>query len=108
SQRVRTKLTATIELPDGLLVCPTRDISDTGCFLATADVIATGTWLVISVMNLQSGEAITVHGVVVRQPGPADQVRGVGVSIPQPPDAWLALVQRHRDESGLISVAPAV
>jgi hypothetical protein len=80
-----------------MLVCPTRDISEQGCFLDTDEKLAEGEPLEIAVMDHTRGEAVEVRGQVRRR-----LESGVGVIIPEPPEAWSVLVERFHQMSGPI------
>ncbi len=99
-RRLRTRLTATVHLggEENLLVCPTRDISSHGCFLATSEPFELGAKLVIAVMDNVRGEAIEVIGTVARRVD--DPAGGIGVHLEEPPEGWLTLVERLESESG--------
>ena len=81
-----------------MLVCRTRDISMTGCFLDTGQLLDSGQVLRIAVMDAARGEVIELEGTVTRclPPGADGVGRGVGVRVPTPPDEWSLLVQRHK------------
>jgi hypothetical protein len=109
--RIRTRLTATVHLEgDRTIVCPTRDVSAAGCFLETADEIATGTRLTIAVMDLTRGEVIEVNGAVARREPPDDSGAGggIGILLGDVPDDWHALVEREQQMSGPVSTGPTV
>jgi len=103
-QRVRVRLTATVVVvgEEKLVACPTRDLSEQGCFLDTAEPLAVGASLGIAVMDNFRGEVVEVEGEVARQvePDPDGLGGGVGVLIPEPSAEWTALVERLRAESG--------
>lgn len=101
-QRTRTRLTATIQVGSAadILVCPTRDISERGCFLATREPLAIGTPLQIAVMDNVLGGAIDVEGSVARLVD--EGAGGIGVHIEEPSPSWLALVDRIQAESAPI------
>lgn len=80
-----------------MLVCPTRDISEQGCFLDTHEELASGERLEIAIMDHMRGEAVEVVGVVRRR-----LERGVGILIADPSDPWIALVDRYHQTSGPI------
>jgi len=111
--RVRVRLTATIRIEpdDRMVVCPTRDVSETGCFLETIEDIPPGTALSIAVMDLDRGEVIEVRGEVTRRVVPDDPSTsggGIGVLLHEPPIEWAALVDAQIMASGPISAKPAV
>ncbi len=111
--RVRVRLTASIRIQPGdrMIVCPTRDVSETGCFLETIEDIPRGTTLFIAVMDLDRGEVIEVDGEVTRRVVPDDPSTsggGIGVLLHEPPVEWAALVDRQLMASGPISAKPAV
>ena len=84
-----------------MFVCQTRDISREGCFLDTAECVATGTNIQISLLDQHTGNALELPGVVTRTPTPkADgSGRGMGIRFPTPPEGWLALVGRRQTQS---------
>lgn len=96
------QLEATSEASAGVagavLVCRTRDISKTGCFLDTGQILDPGQSLQIAIMDAARGEVVEVVGEVTRclPPGPDGVGRGIGVRIADPPDAWDALVELHK------------
>lgn len=102
--RVRTQFTATLRLAgrELLLVCPTRDVSSHGCFLDTAEEIASGTPVELACLDQTRGEAIEVTGRVARRvpPGPDGRGGGLGISLDAPSDAWQEMVDRFHDLSG--------
>jgi PilZ domain len=100
SRRYRARFAATVQIAgvDHTLVCTTRDISSDGCFLDTAEQIASGVSLVLSVMDNAQGEVVQVTGVIARCV-PADhsgQGRGIGVMLHDPPEAWADMVDRYQ------------
>jgi len=103
-QRVRVRLTATVVVvgAERLVVCPTRDLSEQGCFLDTSEPLDPGTHLGIAVLDNLRGEVVEVEGQVARTVPPAEGGAGggVGVQIPDPPPHWTALVDRLHAESG--------
>ncbi len=103
-QRVRVRLTATVAVTsdEKLIACPTRDLSEQGCFLDTAEPLELGASLGIAVMDHMRGEVVEVDGEVARRvgPGPDGLGGGVGVLIRSPSPEWTALVERLRAESG--------
>lgn len=94
--RIRARLTATVSRHDGdaVHVCHTRDISERGCFLDTAELIAPGTRLMVALMDEVRGMAMELDGEVARclPPGPDGKGRGLGVRFDQPPEEWNQLV----------------
>lgn len=98
--RIRTRLTATvtIEGSEAVLVCHTRDISQRGCFLDTAQILAPGTRVIIAVLDAARGVAMEVEGQVARCLPPDDQGvgRGVGVRFDHPPAEWDELVTTYQ------------
>ncbi len=111
--RVRVRLTASVRIEPGdrMVVCPTRDVSETGCFLETIEDIPRGTALAIAVMDLERGEVIEVRGEVTRRVVPDDPTTsggGIGILLHEPPIEWAALVDRQIMASGPISAKPAV
>ena len=100
--RIRARLTATvtIEGSESVLVCSTRDISQRGCFLDTAQLLEPGARLLLAVMDTERGIAMEVDGRVARcLPPDAEGVgRGVGVRFEQPPAEWDEMVAAHRQQ----------
>jgi hypothetical protein len=86
-----------------MLICRTRNISREGCLLDTSHAIATGVPIQITIMDDQTGDAISMSGWVARSidARPGVSSGGVGVRIPAPPETWLMLVERqaHRRPS---------
>lgn len=100
--RIRARLTATVTLEgsEAVLVCRTRDISQRGCFLDTAQLLEPGARLVVAVMDAARGIAMEVDGRVARcLPPDADGVgRGVGVRFEQPPAEWDEMVAAYQQQ----------
>lgn len=98
SPRVRARLTATVLTEGGApaFVCQTRDVSREGCYLDTVQWLDPGVRVEVSLMDLDRGVAIELRGVVMRAPSPQPDGsgRGVGVGFDDPPDDWVALVER--------------
>lgn len=103
-QRVRVRMTATVVVVDAekAVACPTRNLSEQGCFLDTSEPLRVGAQLRIAVMDNLRGEVVEVEGSVARcvEPGTDGLGGGVGVLIPEPSDEWITLVERLRTESG--------
>ena len=101
--RFRTRLTATVEIAglDSLIVCPTRDISEEGCFLDTAAPMPATAKLTISIMDHHTGNVIEVTGEVARteRTDDAGSRRGVAVYVPDPPMDWVTLVKRIQSDA---------
>jgi hypothetical protein len=100
--RIRAQLTVTLTLHDSddVLVCRTRDISQRGCFLDTAQIIDPGTRLQIALLDERRGAAIDLAGEVMRclPPGPDGLGRGIGVRFVTPPEDWDLLVSGYEQE----------
>ena len=103
SPRYPVRLAATVHVEDGrgsagdMLICRTQNISREGCLLDTSHSFEAGISIRITIMDSGSGEAVPMTGRVARTiDAPSDGSRvGIGVRIPDPPDAWLALVERQ-------------
>ena len=108
--RIRAKLSATVQIEgtSDVLVCRTRDISLTGCFLDTGQLLDPGLELSIALMDAARGEVIEVYGRVTRclPPGADGVGRGVGVVLPEPPDEWTMLVERHKTGASIPETNP--
>lgn len=93
-----------------MIVCPTRDVSLSGCFLETADDIPLGTQLTLAVMDIDRGEVLEIAGTVARRQAPDDDSAGGGwgVLLAEVTDDWYALVERQRALSGPIDLGPIV
>lgn len=101
-QRIRAQLTVTMTIEDGddVYVCRTRDISYSGCFLDTAQMIERGTRVQVAIMDHNRGIAMDVHGYVMRclPPGKDGLGRGVGLQFYDPPQEWSDLVAIYESE----------
>lgn len=90
----------TIEDGDDVYVCRTRDISYSGCFLDTAQLIERGTRVEVAIMDQNRGIAMDVSGYVMRclPPGKDGLGRGVGLQFYDPPQEWSDLVAIYEAE----------
>lgn len=90
----------TIEDGDDVFVCRTRDISYSGCFLDTAQIIERGTRVQVAIMDQTRGIAMDVNGYVMRclPPGKDGLGRGVGLQFYEPPQEWTELVAIYEAE----------
>lgn len=90
----------TIEGRDDVYVCRTRDISHSGCFLDTAQIIERGTRVQVAIMDQTRGIAMDVNGYVMRclPPGKNGLGRGVGLQFYDPPHEWSELVTIYEAE----------
>jgi len=81
-----------------LVVCHTRDISDVGMCLDTAEWLPVGTRVSLAFTDPRSGSAMEVIGDVVRE------VNGVnpalGVLLVEPPAEWKVLVAQAARQTG--------
>ncbi len=98
AKRVRLRLSVTgqvIESRDGAFVCRTRDVSQTGCLLETAEILAPGTMLELTMLDPDTGDSVEVRGQVMRATLPtAASPATVGVRLDDAGDEWTALVAR--------------
>ncbi len=98
-----------------ILVCRTRDISETGVFLETDVPIDPGTHVELSLLDDARGEAIEVIGEVMRriEPTPGGAPGGLGIRLHESPENWLQLVDRmvasdhHKRTTTLPGLLPA-
>ena len=103
SPRYPVRLAATVLVDkargsgDDMLICRTRNVSREGCLLDTSHEVEPGVAIEITIMDDQTGDAIAMAGWVARSIDAKPGVRssGVGVRIPDPPESWLALVERQ-------------
>jgi hypothetical protein len=76
-------------------VCRTRDVSEQGVLLETAEMLAPGTEIALSLLDEDTGTAIELEGVIARASlGTQVGTALVGVRLGPTPEAWLGLVAR--------------
>jgi hypothetical protein len=96
--RIELKVTVSPLLGGQLVVCHTRDISDVGMCLDTAEWLPVGTRVSLAFTDPRSGSAMEVIGDVVRE------VNGVnpalGVLLVEPPAEWKVLVAQAARTTG--------
>jgi hypothetical protein len=96
--RIELKVTVSPLLGGQLVVCHTRDISDVGMCLDTAEWLPVGTRVSLALTDPRSGSAMEVIGDVVRE------VNGVnpalGVLLVEPPAEWKVLVAQAARQTG--------
>jgi PilZ domain len=96
--RIELKVTVSPLLGGQLVVCHTRDISDVGMCLDTAEWLPVGTRVSLAFVDPRSGSAMEVIGDVVRE------VNGVnpalGVLLVEPPAEWKVLVSQAARTTG--------
>lgn len=96
--RIELKVTVSPLLGGQLVVCHTRDISDVGMCLDTAEWLPVGTRVSLAFTDPRSGGAMEVIGDVVRE------VNGVnpalGVLLVEPPAEWKVLVAQAARQTG--------
>lgn len=96
--RIELKVTVSPLLGGQLVVCHTRDISDVGMCLDTAEWLPVGTRVSLAFTDPRSGSAMEVIGDVVRE------VNGVnpalGVLLVEPPAEWKVLVAQAARQTG--------
>jgi hypothetical protein len=96
--RIELKVTVSPLLGGQLVVCHTRDISEVGMCLDTAEWLPVGTRVSLTLTDPRSGTAMEVIGDVVRE------VNGVnpalGVLLVEPPAEWKVLVASAARMSG--------
>ncbi|HEX7700886.1 MAG TPA: PilZ domain-containing protein [Kofleriaceae bacterium] len=96
--RIELKVTVSPLLGGQLVVCHTRDISEVGICLDTAEWLPVGTRVSLALVDPGSGSAIEVIGDVVRE------INGVnpalGVLLVEPPADWKVLVAQAARSTG--------
>lgn len=88
--RVVLKVTVAPLLGGQLVVCHTRDISDVGICLDTAEWLPVGSRVSLSLLDAHSGSAVEVIGDIVREINGSNPA--LGVLLIEPPAEWHALV----------------
>ena len=92
------KVTVSPLLGGQLVVCHTRDISDVGMCLDTAEWLPVGTRVSLTLTDPRAGGAIEVIGDVVREVN--GQHPALGVLLVDPPAEWKVLVSQAQRMSG--------
>jgi hypothetical protein len=95
--RYRISLRATVSplLGGQTVVCTTRDVSEVGVCLDTAEWLPLGTRVSLTLLDPTSGSAIEVIGDVVREASAA-----LGVLLIEPPAEWRVLVAQAARSTG--------
>ena len=95
--RYRISLRATVSplLGGQTVVCTTRDVSEVGVCLDTAEWLPLGTRVSLTLLDPSSGSAIEVIGDVVREASAA-----LGVLLIEPPAEWRVLVAQAARTTG--------
>lgn len=88
--RIELKVTVSPLLGGQLVVCHTRDISEVGMCLDTAEWLPVGTRVSLALLDPRSGTAMEVIGDVVREVNGANPA--LGVLLVEPPAEWKVLV----------------
>jgi hypothetical protein len=83
-----------------LVVCHTRDVSDVGICLDTAEWLPVGTRVSLALTDPRSGTAIEVIGDVVREVNGSNPA--LGVLLVEPPPEWKGLVMQAARSSGIV------
>jgi len=98
--RIELKVTVSPLLGGQLVVCHTRDISDVGMCLDTAEWLPVGTRVSLTLTDPRSGTAMEVIGDVVREVN--GQNPALGVLLVEPPAEWKVLVSQAARTSGTV------
>ncbi|CAN5176593.1 hypothetical protein BH11MYX1_BH11MYX1_04280 [soil metagenome] len=88
--RIELKVTVSPLLGGQLVVCHTRDISDVGICLDTAEWLPVGTRVSLALLDPHSRTAMEIIGDVVREINGANPA--LGVLLVEPPTEWKVLV----------------
>jgi len=96
--RIELKVTVSPLLGGQLVVCHTRDISEVGMCLDTAEWLPIGTRVSLSLTDPHAGNAIEVIGDVVREVNGTNPA--LGVLLVEPPSEWKVLVAQAARMSG--------
>ena len=83
-----------------LVVCHTRDVSDVGVCLDTAEWLPVGTRVSLTLTDPRRGSSIEVIGDIVREVNGANPA--LGVLLVEPPADWKALVAQAARSSGVV------
>jgi hypothetical protein len=96
--RIELKVTVSPLLGGQLVVCHTRDISEVGMCLDTAEWVPVGTRVSLALLDPSSGTALEVIGDVVREVNGANPA--LGVLLVEPPAEWKVLVGQAAHSAG--------
>jgi len=88
-----------------LVVCHTRDISEVGICLDTAEWLPVGTRVSLTLLDPHSGTAMEVIGDVVREINGSNPA--LGVLLVEPPAAWKILVAQAARTAGGTETRPS-
>ena len=83
-----------------LVVCHTRDISDVGVCLDTAEWLPVGTRVSLALTDPRGGTVLEVIGDVVREVNGTNPA--LGVLLVEPPPEWKSLVAHAARNSGIV------
>jgi hypothetical protein len=98
--RIELKVTVSPLLGGQLVVCHTRDISEVGMCLDTAEWLPVGTRVSLTLTDPRAGSAIEVIGDVVREVNGNNPA--LGVLLVEPPAEWKVLVAQAARTSGTV------
>jgi hypothetical protein len=98
--RIDLKVTVSPLLGGQLVVCHTRDVSDVGLCLDTAEWLPVGTRVSLALTDPRSGSALEVIGDVVREVNGTNPA--LGVLLVEPPGEWKGLVAHAARSSGVV------
>jgi hypothetical protein len=98
--RIDLKVTVSPLLGGQLVVCHTRDISDVGVCLDTAEWLPVGTRVSLALTDPRGGAALEVIGDVVREVNGSNPA--LGVLLVEPPAEWKGLVLHAQRSSGIV------
>jgi hypothetical protein len=96
--RIDLKVTVAPLLGGQLVVCHTRDVSDVGVCLDTAEWLPVGTRVSLTLTDPRNGNAMEVVGDVVREVNGNNPA--LGVLLIEPPTEWKVLVAGAARQSG--------
>ena len=103
--RIELKVTVSPLLGGQLVVCHTRDISEVGICLDTAEWLPVGTRVSLALLDPRSGTAMEVIGDVVREVNGSNPA--LGVLLVEPPAEWKVLVAQAVRTSGGAEIRPS-
>ncbi|HEY1550050.1 MAG TPA: PilZ domain-containing protein [Kofleriaceae bacterium] len=98
--RIDLKVTVSPLLGGQLVVCHTRDVSDVGMCLDTAEWLPVGTRVSLALVDPRGGTPLEVIGDVVREVNGTNPA--LGVLLVEPPAEWKGLVQYAQRSSGVV------